>query len=80
MRSGLTSAEAAARLAAEGPNALPAARDRGTLHIALATVREPMFLLLLAAAAIYVALGDLREALVLGQRQIARRQRGSGNR
>jgi Ca2+-transporting ATPase len=36
------------------------------LAIALQVVREPMFLLLIAAAAIYVVLGDVREALVLG--------------
>ena len=62
---GLTSAEAAARLAAEGPNALPDARSRGVLTIALGVLREPMFLLLVAAAAIYLVLGDTGEALVL---------------
>ena len=31
----------------------------------LEVLREPMFLLLLAAAAIYLVLGDVREALVL---------------
>jgi len=63
--SGLTAAEAAARLAAEGPNSLPAARERGSLAIALQVLREPMFLLLIAAAGIYLVLGDVREALVL---------------
>ncbi len=62
---GLTSAEAARRLAAEGPNALPDAGRRGLAAIALEVLREPMLLLLVAAAAIYVAVGDLREALVL---------------
>ena len=61
---GLTARQAAERLAAEGPNALPEAGPRGAA-IALDVVREPMFLLLLAAAAIYLALGDLRESLVL---------------
>jgi Ca2+-transporting ATPase len=63
---GLTSAAAAARLAAEGPNALPTAARHGTLGIALGVLREPMFLLLLAATAIYLALGDVHEAMVLG--------------
>jgi Ca2+-transporting ATPase len=63
--SGLTSAEAAARLAADGPNALPGASRRSTAAIALGVVREPMFLLLLAATAVYLAVGDLHEALVL---------------
>jgi Ca2+-transporting ATPase len=63
---GLSSAEASARLAAEGPNALPTAARHGTLRIALGVLREPMFLLLLAATGIYLLLGDVREALVLG--------------
>ena len=63
--SGLTSVEAARRLRVEGANSLPAARSRNTLAIALEVVREPMFLLLLGGAAIYLVLGDVREALVL---------------
>ena len=62
---GLSSAEAAARLAAEGPNALPAARRHGLLGMVLGVAREPMFLLLVAASAIYLVLGDVHEALVL---------------
>ena len=62
---GLSAAEAAARLASEGPNALQAARQRNTFAIALEVVREPMFLLLVGAAATYLLLGSLREALVL---------------
>jgi len=62
---GLTSAEAAERLAAEGSNALPASGPRGTAAVVLDVIREPMFLLLLAAAAIYFVLGDLHEALML---------------
>jgi Ca2+-transporting ATPase len=62
---GLTSSDAAARLAAEGPNALPQARRSGVLAIALEVVREPMFLLLAAATAVYIVIGDLHEALVL---------------
>ena len=63
--SGLTSGEARERLAAEGPNALPAARRSTLLSIALEVLREPMFLLLMATATIYLMLGDVREALVL---------------
>src|SRR6185295_14822541 len=62
---GLTSAEAAQRLAAEGPNRLPARESRRTAAIAAEVVREPMLLLLFAAAGLYLALGDLHEALVL---------------
>src|SRR6202165_1008656 len=64
--SGLTSSEAAARLAAEGRNVLPVAEERCTATIALEVVREPMFLLLVAAGGVYPVLGDAKEALVLG--------------
>ena len=49
---GLTQAEADRRLAAVGPNELPLAAGRGILRIAVETMREPMFLLLLGAAAL----------------------------
>jgi len=62
---GLSQSEAAARLAAEGYNELPAKRRRDTLAIALEVLREPMFLLLVAAGSIYLLLGDRQEALVL---------------
>ena len=62
---GLDSAQAAARLAEEGPNTLPGAAQRGTLAIALEVLREPMFLLLVAGALIYLLLGDVHEAIVL---------------
>ena len=62
---GLSAAEAARLLAAEGPNTLPAAGRRGSLAIAAEVLREPMFLLLIAGAAVYFFLGDVREALVL---------------
>jgi Ca2+-transporting ATPase len=44
---------------------LPSAKAKSTLRIALEVVREPMFLLLVAASAVYLVLGDVREALVL---------------
>src|SRR5512147_1252230 len=62
---GLTQAEAEARLAAEGYNELPRGRRRSAVAIALEVVREPVFVLLLGAGMIYVLLGDLREAMVL---------------
>jgi Ca2+-transporting ATPase len=62
---GLSGQEAAARLKAEGPNTLPQADRRTFGRIILEILREPMFALLLGAAAIYLALGDLREAAVL---------------
>ncbi|ADG08630.1 cation-translocating P-type ATPase [Caulobacter segnis] len=62
---GLTEAEAARRLAEFGPNALPRAVGRGLAEILLDTLREPMFLLLIGAAGLYLVLGDLGEGLFL---------------
>jgi Ca2+-transporting ATPase len=63
---GLTAAEAAARLAADGPNELASARPRTTWHIALEVLRQPMVLLLFACATIYFLLGERDQAVVLG--------------
>lgn len=63
--SGLSAAEAAQRLAEDGPNALPGGQYRSLLSMALETVREPMFLLLLAAGTLYMVFGDLQEGLTL---------------
>ena len=65
MPTGLTEAEAAARLAQYGPNRLRQARRRGLFDVARHTLAEPMFLLLLAAAGLYLVLGDLGEGLFL---------------
>lgn len=62
---GLTDTEAAARLKAEGPNELPHSGQRALLRIMFDVAREPMLLLLLAGGAIYLALGDPGEALIL---------------
>ena len=63
--SGLSVAQAAQRLAEDGPNALPGGQRRSLLSIAVETVREPMFLLLLAAGTLYLLFGDLQEGLTL---------------
>ena len=65
LESGLSAAQAAQRLTEEGPNALPSGQRRTLLSIAVGTVREPMFLLLLAAGTLYLAFGDLQEGLTL---------------
>ena len=62
---GLSPAEAAARLATEGPNELARDRRPGFLASVGHVLQEPMLALLLAAAGIYLVLGDIREALVL---------------
>jgi P-type Ca2+ transporter type 2C len=65
--SGLTEAQARERRAADGPNALPAPRGSGMLATAWRQlVTEPMFLLLLAAAALYFVLGSRGEGALLG--------------
>jgi P-type Ca2+ transporter type 2C len=63
--SGLTSDEVAARLAAEGYNELPEADRRTPFRIILEVMREPMLALLIGGGVIYLALGDVKEALVL---------------
>jgi Ca2+-transporting ATPase len=62
---GLSSREAAQRLTEDGPNKLPGDKARTLGHILLEAVQEPMFALLLAAAALYLLLGDLQEGLIL---------------
>ena len=62
---GLTEVDAAARRARFGRNALPRPPRRGLLRILGETLREPMFLLMLGAAALYLVLGDLGEGLFL---------------
>ena len=62
---GLSAAEAAQRLAEDGPNALPGGKRRSLWSIAVDTLREPMFLLLLAAGTLYLVFGDLQEGLTL---------------
>ena len=62
---GLDSALAAQRLRDEGPNELGISQRRTLRDMAWDVVTEPMFLLLLGAGAIYLAMGDAHEALIL---------------
>lgn len=62
---GLTDKEAQGRGESEGPNELPSEKKRTILDIALETMREPMFLLLIACGTLYFFLGDLEGALML---------------
>jgi len=62
---GLSSTEAAERLTRDGPNQLPGSAPKSTLAIVREVLTEPMFLMLLAAGSIYLALGDKGEALFL---------------
>src|SRR6478609_4944561 len=62
---GLEEAEADRRLAQHGPNAVAGKRSRGLVDIVRGILREPMFLLLLAAAGLYLMLGDIGEGLFM---------------
>jgi len=63
--SGLSDADARARLARDGPNRLPQAARRGLLRIALEALAQPMILLLLAATLVYALVGSGTDAIGL---------------
>ena len=62
---GLSEADAQARLQAEGHNELPQPDRRTPFRIAIEVLREPMLALLLVGGIVYLALGDLKEAIIL---------------
>lgn len=62
---GLDSEEAARRLARDGPNRLPDSGKRRWRRIALDAAREPMYLLLVGAAVLYLVLGEPFEGAFL---------------
>ncbi|MBU3751770.1 MAG: cation-translocating P-type ATPase, partial [Mycobacterium sp.] len=62
---GLSAAEAARRLAAEGPNELPTAKRRNLAQEAWAVVRQPMLLLLLGAGAVNFLLAEPLDGAML---------------
>jgi len=62
---GLSSEEAQARLVADGPNTLPTDGSRSLWATAIHIASEPVLILLVVAAAIYLAVGSLAEGLML---------------
>jgi Ca2+-transporting ATPase len=62
---GLTDEEVMERLAQDGYNELPSTEKRTIFHIVFEVMREPMFLLLIACGGLYLALGDVQEAMML---------------
>ena len=62
---GLTETDAQARLKIEGYNELPRPDRRTPFRIVIEVLREPMLALLVGGGVIYLALGDLQEALIL---------------
>lgn len=66
VRQGLHADEARLRLARFGPNQMPDAGRRSLGRILRGVLTEPMFLLLVLAALLYLALGDPAEGALLG--------------
>ena len=62
---GLSAAEAAARLAAHGPNELQETISRPAWRMLVAQFVEPMILILVAAAVLSLFLGDFTEAIAI---------------
>ena len=62
---GLREEDARSRLQQEGPNELPTQKKRSLLAIGFAVAREPMFLMLVAAGALYFFMGEAADALML---------------
>ena len=62
---GLSSAEAADRLAQYGPNELPRARRTPLWRLVADQLRDPLILVLLAAVVLTLATGDLADASVI---------------
>ena len=64
-RTGLSASEAASRLAANGPNELEAAEPVSLPRLIVGAVTEPFVLLLLVAGVGAVALGEVRDGLLV---------------
>jgi len=62
---GLSTQEAAARLGRDGPNTLPAPNRNGIWDTAKEVIREPMFAMLIIGAALYLALGETDDGMLL---------------
>lgn len=62
---GLSSAEAKRRQQEEGPNTLPTQEKHGLWAIIWDVMKEPMFLLLVVAGALYLLMGEPKDAAML---------------
>jgi Ca2+-transporting ATPase len=65
MRRGLAPTEAARRYRLAGPNELAEVRRRSLVEIVLESVRQPFMLVLAAAGLLAVALGEVRDGLLI---------------
>lgn len=62
---GLSDQEVIQRITKFGLNELPASKPRSFFSISFEIFKEPMFILLVSCCALYLAVGDLQEALIL---------------
>jgi P-type Ca2+ transporter type 2C len=62
---GLGEDEARRNIVADGPNEIASADKRGLFAIVIEVVREPMFLMLVAAGTLYLLMGSLGDAVML---------------
>ncbi len=62
---GLSSAEVERLFREDGPNELPSSKPKTLFETLFEVAREPMFLMLIACGALYLALGDKEEAAML---------------
>lgn len=65
MLQGLSGVEASALLKKYGFNELQATKSKNLLQISLEVIKEPMFILLISCASLYLFLGDVREGIIL---------------
>ncbi|HVA15504.1 MAG TPA: HAD-IC family P-type ATPase [Stellaceae bacterium] len=63
---GLTTTEARSLLAEHGPNALPEARPPSFISVFFKQFLSPLIYILLAAAAVSLVIGDVKDALFIG--------------
>src|SRR5665811_2069644 len=62
---GLSEDDARRNIAEDGPNEIASQEKRGLFAIVIEVVREPMFLMLVAAGALYLVMGSPGDALML---------------
>ncbi len=62
---GLSEEDARRNIAEDGPNEIASQEKRGLFAIVIEVVREPMFLMLVAAGALYLLMGSPGDALML---------------
>jgi len=62
---GLNDAQVLENQTQNGFNELPATKSNSFFHLALSILKEPMFLLLVVCASLYMAVGDIQEGIML---------------